>query len=315
MSCGVLPLCLLLPIVLPSSVARLADAPETAGDAVLVTVNGGDITQSDLEAEYLSRQVPEAARAALRERLIEDLIDRALVESFLQKRQVTAPERELELQVSILRRAAGQSEEEFAAALARLGLTEASLREHLALPLAWRSYVRRTVTDEQLRQHFARHRQELDGTEVRASQIVITVPADADQTVWAAAEQKLGGIQSEVAAGKLTFADAARRHSSSPSGKDGGDLGFFAYRGRLPVAISSVAFSLQPGETSQPFRTAFGVHLITVTDRRPGELSLEDVRSAVLDQISRALWDEQVQTERKAARIQRLVPAAGVESR
>jgi peptidyl-prolyl cis-trans isomerase C len=315
MSCGILPLSLLLPIVLPSSVAPLADAPGTAVDAVLVTVNGRDITQSDLEAEYLSRQVPETARAALRERLIEDLIDRALLDSFLQKRQVTAPERELELQVRILRRAAGQSAEEFAAALSRLGLTEASLREHLALPLAWRSFVRRTVTDEQLQQHFARHRAELDGTEVRASQIVISMPADADETAWSAAETKLSEIRADLAADKLTFADAARRHSSSPSRNTGGDLGFFAYRGRLPVAISSVAFSLQPGEFSQPFRTAFGVHLVTVTERRPGELSLEDVRSAVLDQISRELWDQQVQAERKAARIQRRVPAGGTESR
>jgi peptidyl-prolyl cis-trans isomerase C len=315
MSCGVLPLSLLLSIVLPASAAPLVDAPGTDGETVLVTVDGRDITQAELEAEYLSRQVPDAAREAFRERLIEDLIDRALLESFLQKRQVAAPERELELQVGILRRAAGQSEEEFAAALSRLGLTEASLREHLALPLAWRSFVRRTVTDEQLRQHFARYREELDGTEVRASQIVITLPPDADEAACAAAEKKLSDVRSDVAAGKLTFADAAMRHSSSPSGKDGGDLGFFAYRGRLPVALSSVAFSLQPGEISQPFRTAFGVHLVTVTERRPGELSLEDVRSVVLDRISRELWDEQAQAERKAARIRRRVPAGGSGSR
>jgi parvulin-like peptidyl-prolyl isomerase len=122
-------------------------------------------------------------------------------------------------------------------------------------------------------------------------------------------------VRSEVAAGRSTFAEAARRHSSSPSGKHGGDLVIFAYRGRLPVVISSVAFSLQPGEISQPFRTGFGVHLVTVTERRAGELSLEDVRELVLDQISRELWSKQVQAERKTARIQWHVSRAGLESR
>jgi peptidyl-prolyl cis-trans isomerase C len=315
MHCGVLSLSLLLPVVLPASVAPLVDAQGTTGGTVLVTVNGRDITQSDLDAEYLSRQVPDAARETLRERLIEDLIDRALLAAFLQKLQVSAPERELELQMSILRRAAGQSDEEFVGALSRLGLTEASLREHLALPLAWRSYVRQTVSEEQLRQHFERHQAEFDGTEVRASQIVIGTPAAADEAAWSAAEQRVTDIRSEIAAGKVSFADAARRHSSSPSGRDGGDLGFFAYRGRLPVSISSVAFSLQPGEISRPFRTAFGVHLVTVTERRAGDLSLEDVRGAVLDQISRELWEKHVETERKTARIQRREPMAGTESR
>jgi parvulin-like peptidyl-prolyl isomerase len=301
-------------IFVPPRGAARGSGPQTA-DVVLVTVNGRDITQSDLEAEYLTRQVPEASREAFRERLIEDLIDRALLAAFLQKRQVSASERELESQTAILRRAAGGSDEEFAAVLARLGLSAEKLRAHLALPLAWKSYVRRTVTDDQLRDHFARHRAEFDGTEVRASQIVITVTAGADEPEWTAAEKTLADVRSDVAAGKLTFAEAARRHSTSPSGKEGGDLGFFAYRGRLPVALSSVAFSLQAGEISRPFRTAFGVHLVTVIERRAGDLSLEDVRSAVLEQVSREMWDKQVEAERKTARMQWRVPRSGTESR
>ena len=300
--------------LIPSFCTGQGAGPQTA-DPVLVTVNGRDITQSDLEAEYLTRQVPEASRAAFRARLIEDLVDRALLDAFLQKRQVAASERELESQMGILRRAAGDSDEEFAAVLSKLGLSAERLRAHLALPLAWKSYVRRTVTDDQVRDHFARHRAEFDGTEVRASQIVITVRDGADEAAWAAAEKTLADVRAEIGAGKMTFAEAARQHSTSPSGKEGGDVGFFAYRGRLPVAISSVAFSLQPGEISQPFRTVFGVHLVTVTDRRPGDLSLEDVRSAVLEQVSRAFWDKQVELERKTARIQWRTARPGTESR
>jgi hypothetical protein len=40
-----------------------------------------------------------------------------------------------------------------------------------------------------------------------------------------------------------------------------------------------------------------------VTDVKPGELSLEDVRPAVIAELSRSLWDQTVADERKSAKI------------
>jgi parvulin-like peptidyl-prolyl isomerase len=65
---------------------------------------------------------------------------------------------------------------------------------------------------------------------------------------------------------------------------------------------------MQPGEISEPFRTRFGVHLLTVTDRKPGDLSLEDVRGDVLAAMSRALWEQQAGEERARARIEWRAP-------
>lgn len=293
--------------------ARLAaaqDATRTdvSPETVLVTVNGQAITQAQMEAEYLMRQTPAEARESVREAVIEDLIDRALIAVFLSKRKIAAPERELESQLALVKRLAGPQEADSAAVLARLGLTESSLREHLALPLAWKVYVRRTVTDEQVRAWFAEHRAEFDGTEVRASQIVITVRESADADAWANAEKLLRDVRADIVAGKQTFADAARMYSTSPSGKQGGDLGFFAYRGRLPVEVSAVAFALQPSEISEPFRTQFGVHLVTAVERKPGDLSLEDARAEVLAQMSSEMWQKQAAWERAGARIEWRVP-------
>jgi parvulin-like peptidyl-prolyl isomerase len=101
-----------------------------------------------------------------------------------------------------------------------------------------------------------------------------------------------------------SFAEAARQHSTSPSARQGGDLGYFRFQGRMPAAIAAVAFALPVGEISQPFRSSFGAHLVTVTDRKPGDLSLEDVRADVLEAVSRALWDDQVRQERAGAAIE-----------
>lgn len=282
--------------------AARSDAPP---DTVLVTVNGHPITQAQLEAEFLTRQTPPETRDAAREAIVEDLIDRTLIAAFLSQRKIAAPERELEAQWALVKRLAGPDEGDFAATLERLGLTEASLRAHLALPLAWKAYVRRTVTDEQVRNWYAEHRAEFDGTEVRASQIVISVPEGAADDAWSAAEWTLRQVRADIAGGKITFADAAKMHSTSPSGQQGGDLGIFAYRGRLPVEISAVAFALQPGEISEPFRTRFGVHLLTTVERKPGDLSLEDARAEVLAQMSGDLWRKQAAQARSGARIER----------
>ena len=84
----------------------------------------------------------------------------------------------------------------------------------------------------------------------------------------------------------------------------GGDVGFFSFRGKMPVAFTSVAFALKVGEVSEPFVTQFGTHLVTVTERKPGTLSLEDVRPQVLTQISGKMWNETVAQERGKVKIE-----------
>ena len=77
------------------------------------------------------------------------------------------------------------------------------------------------------------------------------------------------------------FAELAGKYSLGPGTDQGGDLGFFE-RGQMSSEIEDMAFSLNAGEISQPFRTDTGVHLIKVEELdTEGVTPLEQVQEKI----------------------------------
>lgn len=69
-------------------------------------------------------------------------------------------------------------------------------------------------------------------------------------------------ILSELQQG-ANFQQLAKKHSTCPSGKQGGDLGEFR-RGQMVPAFDKAAFSCPLLVPSGPVKTAFGYHIIKV---------------------------------------------------
>ena len=64
------------------------------------------------------------------------------------------------------------------------------------------------------------------------------------------------------------FQELAKETSEDPgSAVNGGDLGWFG-RNRMVPEFETTAFSLNPGEISDPIQTKFGYHLIYVIENR-----------------------------------------------
>ena len=90
--------------------------------------------------------------------------------------------------------------------------------------------------------------------EVKASHILVKTQEEALK------------IKEEIAEGK-PFEDAAKDYSLCPSGRNGGDLGYFG-RNVMVVEFDHAAFEATVGEVTNPIQTNFGWHLILVTDKR-----------------------------------------------
>lgn len=92
--------------------------------------------------------------------------------------------------------------------------------------------------------------------EVRASHIMVKTRGEAEE------------ILKELENG-ADFAELARERSiDEASAAKGGDLGYWE-RGQVVGATARKIFSMKVGETSEPFRSAQGTHIIRVMDERP----------------------------------------------
>ena len=160
--------------------------------------------------------------------------------------------------------------------LAKNHQTEATLRSGLAQQLAWNKFVREKATDEYLQKIFDQFHERFDGTRRRVSHILLRPDGPADPAKLKALADEANKIRDQINAGTITFEAAAEKYSAGPSRHNGGDLGFIPAQGVMAEQFSDAAFSVKPGEISPPVLTPFGIHLIKVTDVKPGTKTMHD---------------------------------------
>ena len=78
-------------------------------------------------------------------------------------------------------------------------------------------------------------------------------------------EEKCLQLKESIANGE-DFGDVAKKHSSCPSGAQGGDLGSFG-PGMMVPEFDEGVFSANLGEVHGPVKTQFGFHLLEITSR------------------------------------------------
>ncbi|GAB4222646.1 MAG: peptidylprolyl isomerase [Francisella sp.] len=79
-------------------------------------------------------------------------------------------------------------------------------------------------------------------------------------------EEECQRIKSDIAEGKITFEEAAKKYSLCPSGARGGDLGSFS-QGQMVPEFDKVVFNEELHTVHGPVKTQFGYHLLEITSR------------------------------------------------
>lgn len=135
------------------------------------------------------------------------------------------------------------------------------------------------ITPEEVREFFdAIPRSDLPvfGTELEIAQIVMA-PKPSEEEEQRIIDQ-LKTIRNDVLERGLSFSSKAILYSQDPGSRSqGGKYTLFRKRPRMVKEFRDVAFSLQEGEISQPFKTDFGWHILTVEKIRGQEVDIRHI--------------------------------------
>ncbi len=134
-----------------------------------------------------------------------------------------------------------------------------------------------TVTDEEILADYEENIEEFR-TEKSVSARHILLKTEPDESEESVEEKRKKALEiMEKAKAGEDFAELARTHSEGPTKENGGDLGEFK-QGDMVKPFSDTAFSMAPGQISEPVKTQFGWHVIKV--EKVNEASTKTVEEA-----------------------------------
>jgi peptidyl-prolyl cis-trans isomerase D len=148
--------------------------------------------------------------------------------------------------------------------------------------------------EDAVKAYYEQHRDEfVQRAQRRARHILVAAGESATPEAVESARQKAAQAAARIRGGE-PFAAVAKEISEDPgSAAQGGDLGWFE-RGVMVKEFEDVAFTLPPGQLSDPVRSPFGFHVIEVTEvREPVAPTLEAARARV-EQAVRQLEAERL---------------------
>jgi peptidyl-prolyl cis-trans isomerase C len=244
--------------------------------------------------DKLVGQTPEdKERYRIEKEIIDNLIDMELLSADAARLGLSVGGAGGQLRLAIVERSY-KSPEEFDQSLAKAGMTRrqyADLWQQQATVnrlVEEKIQVGVTVSDQELEETYKEQKERFQRPpQVRASHILIKVDETTTEEERTAARSEARALRSQLENG-ADFAELARQHSACPSGKKGGDLGWFA-REKMEATFAEAAFALENGELSQVVKSSFGFHIIQKTGERPaGPAPLEEVRCELTEALIKA---------------------------
>jgi len=113
-------------------------------------------------------------------------------------------------------------------------------------------------------------------SEIEISQIIIFPKAHRDAEEYAI--EQLKDFKAQIESGKKSFADIASIYTMDPGSKEtGGRYDVNRYSKELDPVWLGKAFTLKPGQVSNPFKTRFGWHIMQLISRAGDDASVAHI--------------------------------------
>ena len=287
-------------------------------DRVVATINDRAITQSELQEalelyqHQMGQQTPEMMsdrdRTALQRRVLEDMVDKSLIEGFAVKAGIEASDEEIDRAIEEVLSRAHISEDELREALKKDNLNYQEYRDQIRDQLIKAKMIQReirsriNITDKQIEEYYLDHPDEFraeEGVVLRHILFPLTHPPAPE--VVDATVKEASRVRQEILDGK-PFPESAKQYSNDPTAGQGGWLGFFR-KGALSPEMEAGIVDLEEGEVSEPVQTALGIHLLKVEERTTGDIRpLEKVKSGIQEKLYEEAAERQFEEWRKELR-------------
>ncbi|HEY6412073.1 MAG TPA: peptidylprolyl isomerase [Edaphobacter sp.] len=276
---------------------------------VIVRVNDQIINRSDLErsqqqmaTENQQNNASPAEAAERQKNLLRDMIDQQLLLSRAKELGLNADAEVIRRLDEIRKQNHMDSMEDLEKAARQQGVSfedfKANIRNGILTQQVVRDEVGRRLqmTQGQEQAFYEAHKQDFAQPEqVRLSEILVPLPAEADDAAVAQAQAKASDIASKLKSG-AKFNELAEAYSGGPTASQGGDLGLFK-RGALAKVLEDQTFDLKAGETTSPIRTRQGFVILKVTEHQAAGIPpMKDVEN----DIQNAMYMEQMQPALRA---------------
>jgi len=236
------------------------------------------------DAKVAPQEIPKLARA-----LLEGLIDRTIVLQRAKLAGVQVSEAEVQRATEALAEESRKGGAAFNDQLRKAGQTQEALADEMRERLLAAKYVAEQTAKEraspaEARAWFDTHRAEFeDPAQVHCLQLVVRTLEEAKSAL----DQLRAGA---------SFDKLARQMSTSPDGRNGGDLGWFA-KGTMPKVFDDTCFSLGSGKISGVVSSPYGFHVFKVLGKRPAKArSFKEVQA---EAERRATAEKRAQAERQ----------------
>lgn len=266
-------------------------------DKIVAIVNNEIITLSDMIEFYKAqkaRGVTQLSFDEAKEALLNELVERKLIDSQLKEASIEVTDKEVELAIEDVLKNNNVSRDDLVKVLSKENVTLSEYKEKISDQIKRTKIIDREVqaklkvSDEDLREHYIKHPDEfVEDTSYHLAFIVVSKGEKDSQ-------KKIHEAYQRIRSGDL-FEDIVQQYSEDVSKKVNGDIGFVKLK-EIEVSLRRDIEWLKPGRITSPVEGEKAYYIVKLIELKKGkQKTFEESK----EQVKKILYDKEFEKREK----------------